>query len=247
MHPTEGSWREVLDREIDPVLQAYFDSHLTYCAECQAKLATLRDQRNGVAGLLEQLGGPAPARSAAETLRRAARKSSHRRMLAAATIALCLATAAGATVRAGLLGRLSDVFHPGPSPTSTIAPAAQASTGVPTSSGLAFDAPPRLEVAFQEWQGEGEIVIVLSPEPEFSISASSQSDYSVRRGRVTVANRGGRASYRIILPLSLTDASIRVAGREVFSRRGTTISTQARADGAGSYHLPLSLQPRSLP
>ncbi|MEA2723742.1 MAG: hypothetical protein QOH59_1513 [Gemmatimonadales bacterium] len=247
MHPTEGAWRELLDREADPELQAGLDSHLSYCAECQTTLATLREQRDSISGLLEQLGSPAPARTAAETLHRAARKSSHRRMLAAATIALCLATAAGATMRAGLLDQVRDFLRPDPSPTTTIAPAAQASTGAPTSSGVAFDAPARLEVAFQEWQGEGEIVITLSTEPKFSISASSPSDYSVRRGKVTIANRGGRASYLITLPLSLTDASIRVADREVFSRRGTTIRTHARADSAGSYHLPLSLAPRSLP
>jgi hypothetical protein len=168
-------------------------------------------------------------------------------MLAAATIALCLATAAGATVRAGLFGRVSEFLHPGPSPTSTNAPAAQASSGAPTSSGVAFDAPARLEVVFQEWQGEGEVVIVLSPEPKFSISASSLSDYSVRHGKVTVSNRGGHASYRITLPLSVADASINVAGQEIFSRRGTTIRTQAKADGGGSYHLPLSQSGRELP
>ncbi len=168
-------------------------------------------------------------------------------MLAAATIALCLATAAGATMRAGLLGRVSDFLHTRPSPTSTIAPAAQAGPGVPTSSGVEFDPPGRLEVAFDDWQGKGEIVIVLSSERRFSISASSPPDYSVRRGKVTVANRGGSASYRITLPLSLMDASIRVGDREVFSRRGTTIHTQARAEGAGSYVLPFSPPKRNLP
>ncbi|MEO8089537.1 MAG: hypothetical protein ABI703_04500 [Gemmatimonadales bacterium] len=247
MHPTEGAWREVLDREVEPAHLSDFDSHLSRCAECQATVATLRDQRENVAGLLEQLGGPAPSRYAAEALRRAARRSSHRRMLTAATIALCLATAAGATVRSGLLDRVSEFLHPDPSPTSTIAPAAQAGSGAPTSSGLAFEAPGRLEVVFQEWQGEGEIVIVLSPERKFSISASAPSDYSVRHGRVTVANQGGHASYRITLPLSLTDASIRVADREVFSRRDTAIRTQARAAGGSIYHLPLSPPNRRSP
>ena len=241
MHPTEGAWREVLDNEVEPALVSDFDSHLSQCAQCQTTVATLRDQRSAVAVLLEQLGSPAPARSASEALQRAARRGSHRRMLAAATIALCLATAAGATVRSGLLDRISEFLHPDPSPPSTIAPAAQASSGAPTSSGVAFEAPARLEVVFQESQAEGEIVIVLSPEPQFSISASAPSDYSVRRQKVTVANRGGQASYRIILPTSIRDASIRVADREVFSRHDTTIRTRAKAEGSGSYRLPLSL------
>jgi hypothetical protein len=168
-------------------------------------------------------------------------------MLAAATIALCLATAAGATVRAGLLGRVNDFLRPRPSPTSTLAPAAQSGTGVPASSGVEFDPPGRLEVAFDEWQGKGEIVIVLSSAPSFSITASSPVNYSVRRGKVKVANQGAGASYRISLPLSLTDASIRIGDREVFSRRGTTIQTQARADGAGGYLLPFSPTERTLP
>lgn len=247
MHPIEGVWREVLDREAHPALLAELEAHLRDCEECQATVATLRRQRDDVAGLLEQLGGPVPARSASEILHRVSRRSSRRRMLVAATIALCLATAAGATVRAGLLGRVNDFLHTRRSPTSTIAPAPQSDAGVPTSSGVEFDPPGRLEVVFDEWQGRGEIVIVLSPGPKFSISASSPQGYSVRRGKVTVANRGGTASYRITLPLSLTDASIRVADREVFSRRGTTIHTQARAEGAGSYVLPFSPPKRRSP
>lgn len=247
MHPIEGMWREVLDREADAAHLVELDAHLRHCDECQATVATLRGQRDSVAGLLDQLGGPAPARNAAEILHRESRRSSHRKMLAAATIALCLATAAGATVRAGLLGRVNELLHPRSSPTSTTAPSAPSGQGVPTSSGVELDPPGRLEVAFDEWQGKGEIVIVLSSGPKFSISASSPLDYSVRRGKVTVANRGGSASYRITLPLSLKDASIRIANREVFSRRGTTIHTQAKTDGTGSYLLPFSPPERTLP
>lgn len=247
MHPIEGVWREFLDREADPALRVELEAHLRDCKECQATVATLRRQRDDVAGLLQQLGGPAPARSATEVLHGVSQRSSRRRMLIAATVTLCLATAAGATVRAGLLGRVNDFLHTRHSPTSTIAPAAQADAGVPTSSGVELVPPGRLEVVFDEWQGRGEIVIVMSAEPKFSISASAPQGYSVRRGKVTVANRGGTASYRITLPLSLMDASIRVAEREVFSKKGTTIHTQARAEGAGSYVLPFSPPKKDLP
>jgi hypothetical protein len=168
-------------------------------------------------------------------------------MLIAATIAFCLATAAGATMRAGLFRPVNEFLHTRRSPTSTIAPATQSEAGVPTSSGLELNPPDRLEVVFNEWQGRGAIVIVMSSEPKFSISASAPQDYSVRRGRVTVTNRGGTASYRIILPLSVVDASIRVADQEVFSKRGATIHTRARAEGAGSYVLPFSPPPRNSP
>jgi hypothetical protein len=53
-----------------------------------------------------------------------------------------------------------------------------------------------------------------------------------------VANKGGSASYRISLPAGITEVSIRVAGEEVFSKHGSTIQTQAKADASGSYHLP---------
>lgn len=247
MHPIEGVWREMLDREADPALLVELEAHLRDCAECQTTLTTLHGQRDSVTGLLERLGGPAPARSASEILHRVSRRGVRRRMLLAATIAFCLATAAGATARAGLLGPLNDFLHTYRSPTSTIAPAPQSNAGVPTSSGVELIPPGRLEVVFDEWQGRGEIIIVLSPGPKFSISSSAPQDYSVRRGRVTVTNRGGTASYRIVLPLRVPDAAIRIADREVFSKRGTAIHTQAKADSAGSYVLPFSPPKRTLP
>lgn len=247
MHPIEGVWREVIDREAEPALLVELEAHLQDCAECQRTLATIRAQRDQVAGLLERLGGPVPARSATQILDRVSRRGLRRRMLIAATIAFCLATAAGATVRAGLFGPVNEFLHTRRSPTSTIAPAPQSDAGVPTSSGVELIPPSRLEVVFDEWQGRGEIVIVVSSEPKFSISASAPQDYSVRRGRVTVTNRGGTASYRIILPLSVVDASIRIADQEVFSKQAATIHTQARAEGAGSYVLPFSPRERTLP
>jgi hypothetical protein len=141
-------------------------------------------------------------------------------------------------VRAGLFERVNQFLHTRPSPTSTQAPVASSGAGVPTSSGVELQPNGPLEVAFDEWQGKGEIVIVLGGGSKFSISASSPLDYSVRRGHVTVANRGGSASYLIRLPASISDVSIRIAEREVFSKHGSTIQTQAKADAQGSYHLP---------
>jgi hypothetical protein len=235
-------WREFLDGESEAPIHRELTLHQKGCADCRQLVATLDGGRTLAAELLDHLDGSVPARRVAGVLTRPRASTSPRSLLVAAVVALCVVTAAGATVRAGLVQRamhwllgpapqIESHYPPTPPPA---APQAGASTGI------AFLPAGAVEIVFEEWPQKGEIEIALRQVSEVSVTASLPSAYSVRAGRVIVANRGLAASYRIILPLGMSVATIRVGNRVVFSQRGTSLKTRATRTGPDSYLLPFS-------
>jgi anti-sigma factor RsiW len=243
MHPTEGMWQEFLDGESDPPIQRELAIHSDVCAACQRTVAALGRRRVFAADLLGRLDGEVPARSVAEVLSRppSQPRTSRQSLLVAATIALCVVTAAGATVRTGLVHRAMNwLLGPAPQVESQYPPAPPAIPERASSTSIAFVPAGAVEIAFEQWPRRGEIEIAVREATELSIIASAPSAYSVREGRVLVANRGVTASYRITLPRSVPLASIRVGDRVVFSKRAGSLSTQARKTGPDSYVLSFS-------
>jgi hypothetical protein len=243
MHPSEGMWQEFLDGESDPPVQRELAIHTQVCAECQRIVAALGRRRVLVAELLDRLDGAVPARRVAEVLtrQRPRQRTSRQSLIAAAVVALCVVTAAGATVRSGIVHRAMNwLLGPAPQVESHYPPAPPVTPEHASSTGVAFVPAGRAEIAFEQWPRKGEIEIALRQVTEVSVTASVPSAYSVRQGRVVVANRGVTASYRIILPQNVPVASIRVEDRVVFSKRGNAVSTQARKTGPDSYLLSFS-------
>ncbi|MEA2712984.1 MAG: hypothetical protein QOK27_945 [Gemmatimonadales bacterium] len=240
MHPTEGMWQEFLDGESDPPVQRQLASHSDTCADCRRTVAALGRRRAFTVELLDRLDGQVPARSLADVLGRprSQPRPSRPSLLVAAMIALCVVTAAGATVRTGLIHRAMNwLLGPAPQIESQYPPAPPPSPERASSTGIAFVPAGTVEIAFEEWPRRGEIEIALREATEVSIVASAPSAYSVREGRVLVANRSVTAGYRITLPQNLPLVSIRVGQRVVFSKRGDALSTQAKKTGPGSYLL----------
>ena len=243
MHPTEGMWQEFLDGESDPPVQRELAIHSDTCADCQRTVAALGRRRVLTAQLLDRLDGQVPARSLADVLSlpRSQPRPSRPSLLVAAMIALCVVTAAGATVRTGFIHRAMNwLLGPAPQVESQYPPAPPSSPERASSTGIAFVPAGTVEIAFEELPRRGEVEIALREATEVSIIASAPSHYSVREGRVLVANRGVTASYRITLPQNVPLASIRVGDRVVFSKAGDAVNTQARKTGPGSYLLSFS-------
>ena len=243
MHPTEGMWQEFLDGESDPPVQRELAIHSDACADCQRTVAALGRRRVFTAELLDRLDGQVPARSLADVLSRprSQPRPSRQSLLVAAMIALCVVTAAGATVRTGVIHRAMNwLLGPAPQIESQYPPAPSSITERASSTSIAFVPAGTVDIVFEEWPRRGEIEIAVREAPEVSITASVPSAYSVRTGRVLVANRGVTASYRITLPRNVDFASIRVGDRVVFSKRGDALSTQARKTGPDSYLLSFS-------
>ena len=243
MHPTEGMWQEFLDGESDPPVQRELAIHSDTCVDCQRTVAALGRRRVFTAELLDRLDGQVPPRSLADVLSRprSQPRSSRQSLLVAAMIALCVVTAAGATVRTGIIHRaMTWLLGPAPQIESQYPATPLPSPERASSTGIAFVPAGTVEIAFEEWPRHGEIEIALQGATEVSIIASAPSRYSVREGRVLVANRGVTASYRITLPQNVPLASIRVGDRVVFSKRGAALSTQAKKTGPDSYILSFS-------
>jgi hypothetical protein len=238
MHPTEGMWQEFLDGESEAPVQLVLTIHKQDCSDCQRIVAALDRGRARTAELLDRLEAGVPVRSVADILHRPRARSARQSLLVAAIVALCVVTAAGATVRTGLVQRAMHwLVGTAPPADSHPLPRAPALSAPTSSTGVAFVPAGTVEIAFEQWPRRGEVEIALRNVSEVSVTASVPSAYSVRAGRVVVANRGVAASYRIILPQSVPAASIRIGDRVVFSMHGGSLSTRARKTGPDSYVL----------
>jgi anti-sigma factor RsiW len=240
-------WREMLDGEGYPSGLRQLEEHLASCAACEATVTTLSRERLQVTQLLDRLDGTVPSRSLTVVLHRV-RPRARRGLLAAAMIGLCVVTAAGATVRTGLLHKFSDWWL-GPRPwieAPPPTPPASAQSEVPAS-GITLEPSGDLEIAFEDVQATGEIEIVVGGDATFSITASVPVQYSVKSGRVAIKNRGLSASYRVLVPEKVRVVSVRVADVVVFSKRDSTLVSHARVTGSGTYLLPLSIKGKSKP
>lgn len=239
MHPDDATWRALLDGELAPSpARAELERHLAGCAICRRSAGALRSSRDEVTARLDLLASRPPLRSA-EAIRQRARPRRLRRLLAAASILLALATAAGATIHSGVLHRLlggSAGAERAATPPSQVVPSAQAAS--PT--GIALSPHGALEVRFDGRQKEGTIRIVVADRPTVSIVASASVPYTVERARVTVSNRDASASYTITLPRTLSRVIVSVGQETVFSRKGGSIVTASTADTRGEYVIPLA-------
>ena len=248
MHPSEGMWQEFLDGESEAPVQRELAIHTQICPDCQRTVAVLDRGRAFAAELLDYIDAEVPLRSPLEVLSRLRRqqRAPRQSLLAAAVVALCVVTAAGATVRTGLIHRAMNwLLGPAPQVESHFPPTPQSSPDYASSTGIAMVPAGPVEIAFEQWPSRGEIEIAVRLAAEVSVTASVPSAYSVRRGRIEVANRGVAASYRIVLPQTVSVAAIRVGGKVVFSRRGTAIATQAKKTGPDSYLLSFSTSTRA--
>lgn len=245
MHPTDATWRALLDEEVGPLVLRPLEDHLAACEDCRREVMTLRLYKVTVVNLLEVLDGPVPAAKVDAVLDRARRRASRRWALIAAAIGICVVTAAGATMRTGVFHRLVERIrsHP-PVPPTVERPKTSGVPDTAAPNGIGFEPKGDLEIAFQEAQGGGQLEIVLGEGASVTIVASTLVRYTVRAGKVVVANAGVSASYLITLPKSIPHAAIRVADRVVFAKTGSAIITAAEKNSTGRYSLPFASKER---
>ena len=235
MHPTEGMWQEFLDQEAPASERSELELHLSSCPECCTITIELGHHRARVTQLLNELGAAVPSRDYFALIS-PRRRGTPRSLLWAAGIALCVATAASATIHWGVWQRAREwllgpkLFSSAPAVVQQPAP-----DGAVSQSGISLQPRQRIDVLFDEAPAGGEIEIILRDDPGFSIIASEPVRYSVRPGSVSVANSGVAANYRIVVPANLPQASVRVAGRLVCAKHGAVLVGEARRTGPGTY------------
>jgi hypothetical protein len=247
MHPTEGEWQEFLDLEANPSIRVELEHHLSACSHCCSITVELGRRRAAVTELLNTLDAFGPSRTRFDILA-PRRRTGLRGVLWAAGIALCVVTAASATMHWGVWQRAREWLLGSRPAVDTTTPANQPpGLAAPSLRGISLQPHGRIEVLFAERPTSGTIEIELRDDARFSITASQPVQYSVRQGSVAVANRGVQASYRIIIPKALREASVRLGDRLVCVKHGLSLSGEARLTGPGTYVLSFSAARKSLP
>ncbi len=236
MHPTDGELMGIIDEWTDPTGQPELERHVKICELCQTRQAALERDRLAVEALLGALESPAPARAVESIVHRSRRRNDRRRFVAAVA-ALFVATAAAATIRAG---GVHEIFGPLTAARAPVAaPAPRPSQAAEAPIGVALEPASDVKIEFAAAQVKGELRIAADESPRVTVTATEPVPYTVRSGAVWLENKGSRASYRVTLPKALARATILVAGRVVFSKKGSSIVTEALRIGDG-FSLPLA-------
>jgi anti-sigma factor RsiW len=237
MHPTEATWRALLDGETEALLVTELEDHLDGCEICQETIDALGRDRTTARMLLCVLDETAAPPSIDRILRRTRRRSPRHWGLVAAMILLGLVTVAGATMGAGIFQPVIEMIRRSHSSTDPKEKRVAQVEGS-ASNGIALESSEDADVVFLTAQGSGTLTILQSGRSNVEITATAPVPYTVRTGRVTVGNGGGKASYQVTLPRGILRADVWVAGKVVFSKRGALIRTAVKPDSTGKYVLP---------
>ncbi|HST07841.1 MAG TPA: hypothetical protein VLJ83_06685 [Gemmatimonadaceae bacterium] len=215
---------------LDLQLEARVSSHAAQCAECSAKIASLRASDRSAEALLSLLDVPAPRKSARDLVRTAKAETrisarAPRRVAAAIVGFLVLAGVAAAAIPASPLHRL--IF--GSVARKSTAPANAGRAGPPTaaaaSSGVSISAPAALEIVFNH-QNAGSVHIRVSDGNQVALASSDvAATYRVGSSRITVS-QSGPADFQLEVPRALRELRILAGDTLVFSRGpGTRMKT----------------------
>ena len=190
--------------------------------------------------MLASIDHPIPPLDVGVVMRRARVRSRRRSALLAAAAVLMVASVATATVPGSFARRYLERWLDGRSvphapPISEQARGDAASDG--GSRGIAFAPGRQVDIDFKAEQTSGALQVRWADVATVMLTQTgSQSDahYSLTPDGVIVDNAGSRASYSLVLPQTLAQARVRVAGKVMLSKEGQTISCAGVREDTGS-------------
>lgn len=236
-HPPDGDLRALLDGELPSTHHRTLDEHLAGCATCRARLSALASSAREAAELLDLLPNTVPELRLQAIVSRA-RGPRLRWSVAAAGLAIFLATVAGATVGRPyvrtLVARVRAFVRSG----RPVQPRPGASPDVQRAR-VAFVPGPNADISFDASQSVGVVNLSLADSDKLVIDPTEPVAYRVSPDGVVVHNGGSRASYEIIVPRNASHVRILVAGLLRFEKRGARVSGPAPTSSAGSYVIEL--------
>jgi len=207
---------------LDPQLDARARSHAAECAECAAKLDTLRASDRSAGALLSVLDVPAASKSAADLVRTAKRRNrisvrAPRRAAASIIAFLVLAGVAAAAIPSSPLHRLIvDVLAVQVRPAPNAGRASSASA-VAASSGVSIIPPDALEIIFNN-QNAVSVHLHISDGDHVALSSTDvAATYHVGSNRITVSQRSP-ADFHLEVPRGLRELRILAGHKLIFSR-----------------------------
>ncbi|HEU0301786.1 MAG TPA: sigma factor [Longimicrobium sp.] len=235
--------------ELDPGQEGPLRAHVQECAMCGRRLAAATAEDAEVTALIRGLDHPVPQLRVGAIVARAAPVRPGWMRMAAVLALTVLASGVlyavpGSPLRA-LLRRAAEWVSPGrtaapetapspPSPTPAPAPAGAEAAGVAVVPGA------ELAIVFASPQASGAITVRLVESPEASVQVlGAQVSFDVDTDRITVANAGAAADYRILLPRGAPRVRVQVGGATVLRKDGARITAAAAPDSSGAYVIPL--------
>lgn len=239
MHLDADSLERLLHGELDSGREAAVRSHLATCPACEARLEESRATEARLFGLLEDLDHEPPAMDWDAVIHPTGPRTVGARV--AASIAFLLAAGGllyalpGSPVR----GWIDRVVGGG----DIASPAAGTGSGERADfvSGLTVRPADSFEVVFEAPQAAGTIRVELVRTEDLEIRVrGTPVELESAPDRVTVSNTDSRSRYEILVPESAPSIRIRVAGEDVFVKRGESVQVVGRRDSAGFHILDLS-------
>jgi hypothetical protein len=175
--------------------------------------------------LLRDIDHAPPTVRADEIMMRARRRHTRRSTLIAAATFIAVATVAAAAVPGFTLHNyIRQVIGARVRKTAHVAAPAQAPTSTSSiSRGISFVPDRRPRIAFEAEQGSGSLRVELTDGPSLRITQTSsdrEAQFSLTPDGASVHNSGSTASYEILIPNTISDAVILIAGRRVYSKTG---------------------------
>lgn len=190
--------------------------------------------------MLASIDHPIPPLEVGSVMRRARVRSGRRSALLAAAAVLMVASVATATVPGSFARRylqrwIDRRVAPRSPPTSGQARGDGASDA--GSRGIAFAPGSQVDIDFKAEQTSGALQVRWADVATVMLTQTgSESDahYALTPDGVIVDNAGSRASYSLVLPRTLAQARVRVAGKVMLSKEGQTVSCAGVREDTGS-------------
>jgi anti-sigma factor RsiW len=237
-HPDQETLQRFADGETAGTDANALVAHIRACASCSQAIQELQHEDARIASLLSTLDSPPPV---LHLLRPPGRRQVAAPWIRRAATLLFLASLAGAgwampgsPVRSWLRGSMRQSTPAGMS--NVIEDAAPALHG-----GLDIPVDGAVLITFAQAQARGSVRIVLSDSAGVRLTILNHDARleSPSEHHVIIENDGSLADYRIRVPRSAADVTVRVGSRVVFRMMRDVLTSSIAQSGDGSYVVPL--------
>ena len=238
MHLDTEQIERLLHRELDPAQEAALRSHLRACPDCERRLQQAAREEEEIFAALGHLDHPAPSVTVDALMGRAPIRRGHWQRIAAGIV---LVLAASGALYAAPGSPLPDLF--GDVRQWLGAPAAEEARAVAEyATGLSVAPGATLDVVFAAPQAIGVVTVRVVDDPEITVRAIGEPvSFDLGVERVTVANRGARANYEILLPRDAPSIRVLIGDSVRLHRESGRIDSPVKPDATGAYRLPMTL------
>ncbi|MGH7554915.1 MAG: anti-sigma factor family protein [Longimicrobiales bacterium] len=246
MHLDDERIQRLLHGELTPSDETFARAHAARCPDCRERVASAERVEMDMAALLRHLDH-APPRVSAHALALSASTSRYHwaRWAAGIVLAFGVAGAAYALPGSPIPQWVSSVIdRAGTSSDARVVPTDPATAQEDDFvAGIAVAPGQALVILFASTQALGSANVSLSDGDQVEVRAlngaakfTSEEDPD----RLSIDNTGSSASYEILIPREAPRVEIRVAGRRVFLKEGSRMTSTPNTDARLPYTIPLT-------